>query len=81
MEEYGIDADIILTDKIKSGTLEIYDEKLKEEYDSFLKKYNKWQETKPILEYPEISRLKDTIIQKYIDYQVSQADVEIYKNP
>lgn len=67
-----------LTDRMKNGTLEIKDDNLREEYEIFLKKYNKWQEDKNILQYPEINNLKETLIQKYIDYQVSMADVKKY---
>lgn len=63
---------------MKNGTLEIKDDNLREEYEIFLKKYNKWQEDKNILQYPEINNLKETLIQKYIDYQVSMADVKKY---
>lgn len=68
----------LIRSQIDNGTLETKDLNLKEEYMDYYYKYKEWDQEKDIMEYKNISDYKEKILQKYITYQINQAQPEIY---
>lgn len=68
----------LIREKIDNGTLEIENQELKKEYNDYYKKYEEWKETKDMNKYNSIFNLEEELLDKYISYKISQAEILIY---